>query len=148
MRSRIMSGLVIVLLFVFTFSAVVAEGARITRTTPALVSIAKEGSTKEAAFHDARRTLWEDHITWTRLFIVSALADLPDKGDTTDRLLQNQVDIGNAIKPYYGDAAGEKLTALLKTHITTAAELAAAAKANDTAKTADAKKRRFPPRMQ
>jgi hypothetical protein len=62
MRSRIMSGLMIVLLFVFTFSAVVAKGARITRTTPALVSIAKEGSTKEAAFHDAMRKLWEDHI--------------------------------------------------------------------------------------
>ena len=67
--------------------------------------------------------------------------NLPDKGDTTDRLLQNQVDIGNAIKPYYGDAAGEKLTALLKTHITTAAEVVAAAKANDTAKMADANKR-------
>ncbi len=74
MRSRIMSGLMIVLLFVFTFSAVVAKGARI--TTPVLVSIAKEGSTKEAAFHDAMRKLWEDRITWTRLFIVSALADL------------------------------------------------------------------------
>ena len=81
-----------------------------------------ESSTKEAALHDAMRKLWEDHITWTRLFIVSAVADLPDKGATTDRLFQNQVDIGNAIKLYYGDAAGEKLTALLKTHITTAAD--------------------------
>ena len=33
----------------------------------------------------AMRKLWEDHITWTRLYIVSALADLPDKGATTDR---------------------------------------------------------------
>ena len=103
--------------------------------------MAMVSSTKEAALRDAMRKLWEDHITWTRLFIVSAVADLPDKGATTDRLLQNQVDIGNAIKPYYGDAAGEKLTALLKTHITTAAELVAAAKANDTAKMTDANKR-------
>jgi hypothetical protein len=100
-----------------------------------------EGPTKEAALHDAMRKLWEDHITWTRLFIVSALGDLPDKKATTDRLLQNQVDIGNAIKPYYGDAAGEKLTALLTTHITTAAELVGAAKAGDTAKMEDANKR-------
>jgi len=131
----------IVLLALFTFSAVVAKGSRKVRSAPAPISVAGEASTKEAALHDAMRRLWEDHITWTRLFVVSAIGDLPDKGATTDRLLQNQVDIGNAIKPYYGDAAGEKLTALLKTHITTAAELVAAAKANDTAKMTDANKR-------
>jgi hypothetical protein len=96
---------------------------------------------KQAAFHDAMRKLWEDHITWTRLFLVSAVANLPDKGPTTDRLLQNQADIGNAIKPYYGDPAGEKLTTLLKEHITTAAELVTALQANNTAKAEDAKKR-------
>jgi hypothetical protein len=89
------------------------------------------------------RKLWEDHITWTRVFIISAAGDLPDKGAATDRLLQNHVDIGNAIKPYYGDAAGEKLTTLLKEHITTAAEVVVAAKANDTAKMADANRRWF-----
>jgi hypothetical protein len=87
--------------------------------------------------------LWEDHITWTRVFIISAVADLPDKASATDRLLQNQVDIGNRIKPYYGEAAGTKLTALLKEHITTAAEVVAAAKANDQGKLADANKRWF-----
>jgi hypothetical protein len=96
---------------------------------------------KAAEFHDAMRKLWEDHITWTRLFIVSAAGDLPDKQATTERLLQNQVDIGNAIKPYYGNEAGEKLTALLKEHITIAAELVTAAKANDQAKVTDAKTR-------
>ena len=48
------------------------------------------------------RRLWEDHITWTRLFIVSASADLPDTPATTQRLLRNQQDIGDAIKPFYG----------------------------------------------
>jgi len=87
------------------------------------------------------RKLWEDHITWTRVFIISAVGDLPDKATATERLLQNQVDIGNAIKPYYGEAAGTKLTTLLKEHITTAAEVVAAAKANDQGKLADANKR-------
>lgn len=96
---------------------------------------------KRAAFHDAMRKLWEDHITWTRVFIISAAGDLPDKATATDRLLQNQVDIGNAIKPYYGDAAGNKLTTLLKEHITTAGEIVAAAKAGDKAKQDDATKR-------
>lgn len=98
---------------------------------------------KQAAFQDDMRKLWEDHITWTRLFIVSAAANLPDKAATTDRLLKNQVDLGNAIKPYYGAAAGDKLTTLLKEHITTAAEVVTAAKANDKAKADDATKRWF-----
>jgi hypothetical protein len=84
-------------------------------------------------FDKAMRKLWEDHITWTRLFIVSASADLPDLGATTDRLLRNQTDIGDAIKPFYGVAAGDQLAALLRTHILTAADLLAAAKAGDSA---------------
>jgi len=100
-------------------------------------------SAKGMAFQDAMRKLWEDHITWTRVFIISAAADLPDKAAATDRLLQNQVDMGNAIKPYYGDAAGNQLTTLLKEHITTAAEVVTAAKAADKAKQDDATKRWF-----
>jgi hypothetical protein len=79
------------------------------------------------------RKLWEDHITWTRLFIVSFSANLPDQQAITDRLLQNQVEIGNAIKPFYGDAAGTKLTALLKEHILGAVEVLKAAKSGETA---------------
>jgi hypothetical protein len=92
-------------------------------------------------FHDAMRKLWEDHVTWTRLFIVSDLAGLPDKDQTAMRLLQNQDDIGNAIKPFYGDAAGDQLTSLLRQHILTAAELLEAAKAGNTAAFDDAKTR-------
>ena len=83
------------------------------------------------AFHDGMRRLWEEHVTWTRLFIVSFAGGLPDQQATTDRLLQNQVDIGNAIKPFYGKAAGNQLTDLLTQHILTAAQLVGAAKDND-----------------
>ena len=89
-----------------------------------------------ADFHDTMRQLWEDHIVWTRQFIVSAATEsgnLPDIGPTTDRLLANQADIGNALKPFYGEAAGDQVTALLRDHILTAAELVAAAKAGDAA---------------
>jgi hypothetical protein len=89
-------------------------------------------------FHDAMRKLWEDHITWTRLFIVSAAADLPDKDATTQRLLQNQTDIGNAVKAFYGDDAGEKLTALLRDHILISADVVTAAKMQDTPKKEEA----------
>ena len=88
------------------------------------------------AFHDAMRKLWEDHIVWTRQFIVSAATEpgnLADIGPTTDRLLANQTDIGNALAAFYGDAAGDQVTALLRDHILTAARLVAAAKAGDAA---------------
>ena len=86
------------------------------------------------AFHDTMRKLWEDHIVWTRQFIVSAATEdenLPDTEATVARLLANQTDIGNAIKPFYGDAAGDALTDLLEEHILTAADIIAAAKAGD-----------------
>jgi hypothetical protein len=89
------------------------------------------------------RKLWEDHVTWTRLYIVSVAAGLPDKDATAQRLLQNQVDIGNPIKPFYGDDAGNKLTALLKEHIMGAVDLLAAAKAGDQPKVAG----QFPDRV-
>jgi len=53
---------------------------------------------KQFAFRSAMRKLWEDHITWTRLYIVSVTADLADKDATAQRLLRNQADIGSAIK--------------------------------------------------
>lgn len=92
-------------------------------------------------FRDQMRKLWEDHITWTRLAIISLAADSPDTTPTVQRLLDNQVDIGNAIKPYYGDAAGSQLTSLLHDHIVIAAELITDAKAGDTAAFADAQTR-------
>jgi len=105
--------------------------------TPAADAHTAHGArTNKAAFHDAMRRLWEDHIVWTRQFIVSAATgsdDLADIGPTTDRLLANQTDIGNSLKPFYGDEAGDRVTALLRDHILTAAELVAAAKAGDQA---------------
>jgi hypothetical protein len=99
---------------------------------------AAKPKTDAQAFHDAMRKLWEDHITWTRLTIVSLANDLPDTQTTVQRLLQNQVDLGDAIKPFYGEAAGDQLTALLTDHILIAAEIIQAAKAGDTAAQAEA----------
>ena len=88
-------------------------------------------SLDRAAFQDGMRKLWEDHVMWTRQYIVSAVAGLPDVQPAAQRLLQNQADIGNAIKPFYGSAAGERLTALLRSHILIAADLVTAAKAEN-----------------
>ena len=92
-------------------------------------------------FSNNMRKLWEDHITWTRLYIVNTIAGLPAKEATADRLLLNQADIGNLVKPFYGAAAGEKLTSLLREHILIAAEIIDDAKAGDARKRGVASKR-------
>jgi len=75
----------------------------------------------------AMRTLWEDHLLYTRNYIISALAKLPDAQAVAGRLLRNQDDIGNAVKPFYGDEGGKKLTSLLRDHILVATEVVKAA---------------------
>ena len=87
------------------------------------------------------RKLWEDHITWTRLAIISLEGGTPDTNATVARLLRNQVDIGNAFKPFYGAKVGNAVTGLLREHILIAADLIGAAKAGDNAKLADAQAR-------
>ena len=98
-------------------------------------------SKKEVALRQKMRRLWEDHITWTRLAIISLTTSSPDTEATVSRLLQNQTDIGNAVKPFYGRRAGNDLTNQLRRHILIAAEVIAAAKAGDSAKLADAQAR-------
>jgi len=85
----------------------------------------------------AMRKLWEEHITYTRNYIISALGGLGDSDAIANRLMANQDDIGNAIKPYYGAAAGDKLTALLREHIAIAAKVVGAAKSGDKKQLAD-----------
>ena len=88
----------------------------------------------KSTLHDTMRRLWSDHVAYTRLFIVNAASGSADKEATTQRLLQNQADIGDAVVEFYGRDAGNQLTALLKDHILIAASIVTAAKAGDNAK--------------
>ena len=99
--------------------------------TLAAPAFAHEGSatgrTSQAQFHDAMRKLWEDHVTYTAFFYKAAINGGDDVGKVAERLLRNQDDIGNAVKPFYGEAAGNRLAALLREHILIAADLVKAA---------------------
>jgi len=109
--------------------------------TPAMPVQAKVGDKKDLTCISPKmvqlkvdmQKVWIDHTIWTRNYIVSALSDLPDQKDVLDRLLRNQQDIGNLIKPYYGEAAGNKLAELLREHILLAGKIVAAAKAGNQA---------------
>lgn len=58
--------------------------------------------------------LWIEHAWGTRSVIVSQIVGLDDKDKVLERLLRNQVDLGNLIKPYYREEAGSNLIKLLK----------------------------------
>ena len=79
----------------------------------------------------AMNKLWEDHVTWTRNVILCLVDGVPGADQAVKRLMQNQVDIGNAVKPYYGEEAGNKLTELLKAHIAISADVVKSAKAGN-----------------
>ncbi|AOZ94698.1 glycosyltransferase [Paenibacillus crassostreae] len=79
------------------------------------------------------RKLWIDHMIWTRNYIVSAVAELEDQEQVLARLLKNQQDIGNSMKPYYGEEAGNKLGELLIEHIMIAGKIVDAAKGGNQA---------------
>ncbi len=95
-------------------------------------AVSADARTNRTGFHDAMRELWEDHIVWTRMVIVSIVEELPDRTVSTSRLLRNQDEIGDAIAPFYGQTAGEQLSTLLREHIVGAATLLNAAKARDS----------------
>src|SRR6188768_345516 len=88
-------------------------------------------SSKSEQLRMAMHKLWEDHIVWTRNVILNIMDDLPGTEQAVNRLLSNQDDIGNAIKPFYGEAGGKELTRLLREHITIAADLLKAAKSSN-----------------
>lgn len=95
----------------------------------------------DIAVHLGQRELWSDHVMYTRFFLVLAIADLPGTGEIAARLLANQREIGDSVKPVFGEEAGEQLGTLLEEHIGIAVELVTAAKAGDEDAQKDASER-------
>ena len=113
------------------FSCTSNEGNKGAKKETTMVSEMPMAENKSHDLKIAMNKLWEDHVTWTRNVILCMVDGLPGADQAVKRLMQNQVDIGNAIKPYYGDDAGNKLTDLLKAHIAISADVIKAAKAGN-----------------
>jgi spore germination protein YaaH len=82
------------------------------------------------------RTLWEQHIAWTRLTIVDLVYDLPELNFAIKRLLRNGDDFAKALTPLYGEKVADEFGNLIKEHLAIAADIVKAAKANDNAQVA------------
>jgi hypothetical protein len=132
--SLALSGTVALLAAAATFAWTV-QPSRASGGMPAHSASVAMLTPKAVAFHDAMRELWEYHGTYTERAIVDFVAGNPDTNAVIATLLHNQVDIGNAVKPYYGAAGGKALTKLLTTHINDAVAVLKAAKSGDAAAT-------------
>ena len=75
--------------------------------------------------------LWEQHVAWNRNVMLCIVDELPGTDQAVERLHQNKIEIGDAMKPYYGEAAGDQLTKLLYEHVTISAEVITHAKAEE-----------------
>lgn len=89
-------------------------------------------SKTEVNLREHMRMLWEEHVFWTRLMIISISANLPDLDLTTKRLLRNAKDFEMAFKPFYGEEKAHIFGGLMRDHLVIAAQLVKAAKAGDS----------------
>ena len=129
-----MNGLTIVAAMAFCTAVNAASAASASAQDPPRATGSASAKTPSAvALKQDMRKLWTDHVVWTRDYIIAAVGDQPDAQAAANRLMKNQEDIGNAVATFYGAAAGQQLTTLLKEHITIAVDLIKAAKAGDKA---------------
>lgn len=98
-------------------------------------------SKAEEMLNNHMRMLWEQHVFWTRLVILSIVFGLPDIQLVTDRLLRNPKDFEAALRPFYGESTAAKFSELLTNHLAIAAQLVEAAKGNNGEAAAEAEKR-------
>lgn len=75
--------------------------------------------------------VWEQHIMWTRMLLISIAEDLKDLDATQTRLLQNPKDIANVFRRYYGDNASRTIEKLLTEHLVIGKDLIVALKNNN-----------------
>lgn len=90
-------------------------------------------TTKFQELHNAMQKLWSEHMQWTYQTVDAFFHEPAALESNLNRLLKNQQDIGAALVPYYGQAAGDALSQLLTEHIQLAVPVLTAAKDNNEA---------------
>ncbi|MGG3469562.1 acetylglutamate kinase [Neobacillus pocheonensis] len=98
-------------------------------------------SEKEVRLSNSMRLVWEQHVYWTRMTINSLAFNLPDLDFVTARLLRNATDMGDLLRPFYGNRIAVMFSNLIREHLLIAVEIVKAAKAGDQRAVADAERR-------
>ena len=96
-----------------------------------VITYYQENPAAIVSYRVACRYYWAEHINYTRNLIIGVLANLNDVPAVTERLMKNQEDLGDLLKPYYSIETVEKFVSLLKGHATAALNFINAAKAGN-----------------
>jgi hypothetical protein len=94
-------------------------------------------SYEQLAMLNSMRLLWEQHVYWTRMLLISIAEKLKDQPEVTDRLLQNPYDIADIYREYYGENAAKTIAQLLTEHLQIGAALITALRDKKTAEADD-----------
>lgn len=98
-------------------------------------------SLRQVALMKQLNKLWEQHVHWTRSFIISTANNLGDLDAVTYRLLRNPDDFANLLRPFFGNGLANTFKNLLTQHLLIAADLVNAAKEKNSAAAQQAHKR-------
>ena len=78
------------------------------------------------------RLVWEQHVYWTRLLLISIAERLKDQSEVTERILQNPYDVAVIYANYYNAETANKIARLLTEHLQIGAKLITALRDNKT----------------
>jgi hypothetical protein len=95
-----------------------------------IVTYYQENPAAIVSYRVSCRYYWAEHINYTRNLIISVLAGLADVPAITARLMKNQEDIGDLLRPYYDSSTVDEFVLLLKEHAKVVLDLVNASKAN------------------
>lgn len=88
-------------------------------------------SINEVNLLEQMNLVWEQHIMWTRMLLISIAENLKDLEATQARLLRNPKDIANVFRSYYGNNVASQIEKLLTEHLVIGKNLIVALKNNN-----------------
>lgn len=74
------------------------------------------------------RTIWMEHVVWTRLVILGIILEMPDLEFSTAKLLKNPSDLAEVFGSVYEHEKANRIKSLFYDHLAIAAEIVKAAK--------------------